>query len=211
MTAESLFLDLINSDVFFSFVVFILIFNILYLGLKMTNFLKDKKLHFVVALIAAVLSVAPHYLGFGFDIVGVMSRFLPNFGVLIIFTIFLIMIAGLFGKETDFFLKNGFIIFSVIFLITINGVVLYLFPEVFGQFLSISLLMAVLSSFSKEKGIVSFLPMTFVVIFFGLLYFAIVDGTSLPGWIAWIGDPLIYKILIGVFAFIIIIKLVLRD
>lgn len=211
MTLESLFLDFINSDFVFAFIVWALLFNILYLGLKLTNFFKQKNMNLVVALLVSIIAVVPHFLGFGFDIVAVVSRFFSNLAVLIIIMVFTVLLAGLFGKEKDFFVKNGFMIFSVVFLIVINGVVYYLFPGLFTQFLSVSLLMAILSSFNKEKGIVAYLPVTFILAFFALLYWAVIDEYTLPGWIMWLGDPLIYKALIGILVFAIIIRLVLND
>lgn len=209
--AESIILDLINSDIVFSIVIWALFFNVFYLGLKLTNFFKQKNLNFVVALIVSILAITPRYLGFGFDVVEVISRFLPNLGVLIIITIFTILLAGLFGQDKDFFLKNGHMIFGLVFIITANMVVFYSLPGIFTQFLSISLLMAILSSMDKQLGMVAYLPTTFIVVFFALLYWAIIDETSLPDGIMWIGYPIIYNTLLAVLAFAIIIKFVLKD
>ena len=211
MTIESSFLDLINSDFVFAFFIFVLLFTVLYIGLQVTNLFKQKNLNLIVALAVSVIAIAPHYVGIGFDIVEVMSRFLQDLGILIIITVFTVMIAGLFGKEKDFFLKNGYMIFAIIFLITVNTAVYLLFPGVFEQFLSISLLLAIWSSLKKQKGLPAYLPTTFTLIFFALLYWSVIDEETLPEWIMWIGDPLIYKTLIGVLVFAIIIRLVLRD
>ena len=211
MTIESSFLDLINSDFVFAFFIFVLLFTVLYIGLQVTNLFKQKNLNLIVALAVSVIAIAPHYVRIGFDIVEVMSRFLQDLGILIIITVFTVMIAGLFGKEKDFFLKNGYMIFAIIFLITVNTAVYLLFPGVFEQFLSISLLLAIWSSLKKQKGLPAYLPTTFTLIFFALLYWSVIDEETLPEWIMWIGDPLIYKTLIGVLVFAIIIRLVLRD
>ncbi|MBW2992747.1 hypothetical protein KY345_06030 [Candidatus Woesearchaeota archaeon] len=211
MTIESIIEDLINSDFAFSFIIFILLFCILYLGLTVSNFFKQKNLNLVVALIISVLAIVPHYLGIGFDIVEVIERFLPNLGVLIIIAIFTVMLAGLFGQDKDFFLKNGYMIFSLAFVIVLNVIIFYSLPGIFEQFLTVSLLLTIWSALGKGKGLAAFLPTAFALIFFVLFYWAIIDETTLPEWIMWIGDPFIYKTLIGVLAFAIIIRFVLRD
>jgi len=85
---------------------FLLIFTIIYAVLDKFGPFKDggkyKYVNVTIATSIGILSIVPHIIGGGPDIVTMMQGALPQVGLLIIAIIFLFIITGLSGKGTDF-------------------------------------------------------------------------------------------------------------
>lgn len=216
ISVSSSFENFINSDFSFDFVTFLLLFSIFLFALNATNvFGKEKKsLNYVLAFVLSLMAVIPSILGLypaGIDILRILQDFLPNLAVMILIIILLMMLSGLLGLENEFFAKKKHTIFSLVFLITINVVMYYTKPDLFDFFLTFSVLSAIFSYMAKEQGITTYLPITFVVVFFYLFGDAFFSAFGGVPWLNFFKDPLIQNSVIGILIFMIIIRFVFRD
>ncbi len=158
--------------------------------------------------------MVPNILGVypsGIDPVSVLQEFLPNMAIMIIVIILLLVFSGLAGLKSDFFANKQHTVFALIFVITMNVVVYYVKPDLFDFFLIFSTLAAIFSGLSKEQGPTTYLPVTFVSVFFFLFGDAFFGAYGGAPWLVFLKDPLIQNSAIGVLVFMIIIRLVFRD
>lgn len=145
---------------------FILVFTIIYAVSSQIPFLKENKFRAILALVVALLFVAPHVLGtypLGYDPVEVMNQTLPSISLVAIAAVMMLILLGLFGAEIKESGTTLIGIISFLFVIYIFGSALNFWKGPYDVF----------SWWTSETT-----ELMIIILIFGLIVWFITSGSS---------------------------------
>ncbi|MBT4022726.1 hypothetical protein HN789_06800 [archaeon] len=98
---------------------FLLIFTITFAVLQKSKILGDggRRFNIIIAFVLAMSSIIPHIIGRGPDVVIVINKALPNVSVLMVASMMVLLLIGVFGKDVNIAgsgLEGWVVIFSII-------------------------------------------------------------------------------------------------